>query len=257
MRALLKRLLPWRRGKKSSIHPTRPQSLKIEKNSYAKQRCFIVGTAPSISALDLSLLKNDVIFTVNRGYLLLQQGLPHIDFYAVSDMNAFKSYGDEINFQDFKQVFLMGPIDNSNWGRSQRNVSTLSLYEENASPYHMRNNFFQFDITRPLARGYTVVLNQLQIAVWLGFEKIYFIGVDNDFNLQKNMHFYKDTKLEKENMRQHSDHMKKWNDSPEKRIAEAFAYAREVLQKRGISIYNATRGGKLETIERVSYESLF
>ena len=255
MRALLKRLLPWRRKKKVPdrtivyTHPTHPQSLKITKNSYAGQRCFIAGTAPSISALDLSLLKNDVIFTVNRGYLLLQQGLPHIDFYAVSDMNAFKSYGDEINFQDFKQVFLMGPIDNSNLGRNLHNVSTLSLYEQGASHYYMHNNFFQFDITRPLARGYTVVLNQLQIAVWLGFEKIYFIGVDNDFNHQKNMHFYKDTTQEKKHMQKYSP--------PEQLIAKAFLCARNILQGHGISIYNATRGGKLEAIERVSYESLF
>ena len=252
----LKRLLP-RRWRKFSIHPTHRQSLKITKNSYAKQRCFIVGTAPSIGALDLSLLKNDVIFTVNRGYLLLQKGLPHIDFYAVSDMNAFKSYGDEINFQDFKQIFLIGPIDNINWERNLHNVSTLSHYELIAYSYHMHNRFFQFDITRPLARGYSVVLYQLQIAVWLGFEKIYFIGVDNDFNYKKNMHFYKDTKLEKENMRNHSDHMKKWDASPEQRIAEAFVYAREALQKRNISIYNATKGGKLDEIERISYESLF
>ena len=252
----LKRLLP-RRWSKSSIHPTHPQSLKITKNSYEGQRCFIAGTAPSIGALDLSLLKNDIIFTVNRGYLLLQHGLPHIDFYAVSDMNAFKSYGDEINFQDFKQVFLIGPIDDINWERNLHNVSTLSHYEYRALSYHMHNKFFQFDITRPLALGRSAVLYHLQIAVWLGFEKIYFIGVDNDFNPQKNMHFYKDTKQEKENVAYNIIRGGRWNKTPEQHIADSFVYARKILQARGISIYNATQGGTLDEIERVSYESLF
>ena len=37
----------------------------------------------------------------------------------------------------------------------------------------------------------------------------------------------------------------------------AYEVAKENAEKKGIKIYNATRGGKLEVFERVDFDSLF
>jgi len=217
----------------------------LEKESYDGKRCFIVGTAPSIGQMDLAKLKNEHVFTVNRGFLLKNKGLKNVEFYGMSDQKAYDSYGEDLNPADFKHCFVIGDIK---WQLATDNVTTLDLYTRNTLFKKMRDGFFQFDITKPLASSSTVVLHMLQIAVWLGFKEIYFIGMDNDFS-GKNMHFYKDTKEEKANM--------KHFDDPCARNALSFLKADKILRKKGVMICNAGVGGKLDEIPRVDYESLF
>ena len=44
-------------------------------DKYSGQRCFILGSGPSLIEENLSLIKNEKIFIVNRGYKALQHGL--------------------------------------------------------------------------------------------------------------------------------------------------------------------------------------
>jgi len=222
-----------------------PHQLLLKKDSYRGKRCFIVGTAPSIAKVDLTKLKNEYTFTVNRGFLLQDKGLENVDFYGISDQKAYDSYGKDLNPANFKHCFVIGDIQ---WQLATDNVTTLDLYTRNTLFKKIRDGFFQFDITKPLASSSTVVLHMLQVAVWLGFKEIYFIGMDNDFS-GKNMHFYKDTKEEKANM--------KHFDDPCARNALSFLKADKVLRKKGVIICNAGVGGKLDEIPRVDYESLF
>lgn len=217
----------------------------LNKDEYKGKRCFIVGTAPSIKEMDLSKLENEFTFTVNRGYLLQEQGLKNVEFYGMSDQNAYDSYGDEVNPKDFKHCFVVGAIA---WEKALDNISTFTTYTRNTLFKKLRKGFYQDDITKPLSNSSTVVLYMMQIAVWLGFKEIYFIGVDNNFSY-KNMHFYKDTKEEVANMKIFED--------PCERNAQSFAEADKILRKKGVRIYNAGVGGALDCIPRIKYESLF
>ena len=110
--------------------------------------------------------------------------------------------------------------------------------------------FFQMDCTQPLSLGKTVVLDGLQIAVYLGFKEIYFIGVDLDFTPQER-HFY--TSNATEQLPQHIT----WAIENTPKMLANFKTANELLQPLGIHLYNAGIGGQLDALPRVNFTSLF
>lgn len=224
-----------------------PSQNHIPSRGYDGKRCFIIGGGPSINQMDLSPLNDEYCMAVNRGFLLQEKGLHQVEFYGLSDINAYREYGDKISPEFAKHFCIFGAIPWNN--HTVKNPSVFSMYSEHSKNKFMSNGFFQFDLSKPVAHTYTVVLQMLQIAVFAGFKDIYFIGVDNDFS-GVNMHFYPDSQEEKNNM-------KAWNIDPCPDNERAFFQAFQILQERGINLYNAGVGGKLTALPRVDFRSLF
>ena len=96
----------------------------------------------------------------------------------------------------------------------------------------------------------------------MGFSEIYLYGVDNS---------YRKEVLEDGTIIEHAEvkenhFSKEYDEGLENAIAVvamryasdlAFQRAKEECMKKGIVIKNATRGGKLEVFERVSFDELF
>ena len=114
---------------------------------------------------------------------------------------------------------------------------------------------FSDDIALPYHGGSTTYI-MLQTAVNMGFNEIYLIGMDNKvpiivthdgeiiLNAEIKQHFYDNEKVP--------------TVCYTKDMFEAaFVYARKHCNNMGVKIYNATRGGHLESFERVDFSSLF
>lgn len=226
--------------------PLLRRQLSVAKGAYAGNRCFIIGNAPSVCGMDLAPLNHEYTMVVNRGFLLRGQGLKHATFYGISDHNAYADYGSQIpaDFADHTCIFGSVP-----WQKNASRLNVMAMYTERSRRKHMSAGFFQFNLKRPVAHSKTVVLQMMQMAVYAGFSEIYIIGVDNDFSMS-NMHFYKDTPQEKHNMRV-------WGLDPCEDNEKAFAAAHNLLAKKGVHVYNAGVGGKLQALPRVNYKDLF
>jgi hypothetical protein len=238
-----------RMGPRYHIDSSVRKGRELFKSTHSGQRCFIIGAGPSLKGMDLSLLNSEVCFAANKGFRLTELGLRHVAYYGMSDHNAYKEYGNQIP-GDFADRFLIfGSIP---WLKFPDKTSYFDMYNGAYKYTTMANGFFQFDLNKPIAMSYTVVLHLLQVAVYLGFQRVYFLGVDNDFSLT-NLHFYPDSAQERKNV---SD----WGWSTEEIAAvneTSFLHARNLLGERGLQIFNATKGGKLNALPRVPYESLF
>ena len=117
-------------------------------------------------------------------------------------------------------------------------------------PNYFEDNSFSLDIEKYIYGGNTVIYDTMQIAVYMGFREIIILGVDMTQTGQGESipHFYKISNQEKERQ------LTKGNiENPLK----AFSIAKEVAQKQGVKILNATRGGNVEIFERVNFEDLF
>ena len=228
----------------ASFHP----KINLIPKGYCKgKRCFIIGGGPSINEMDLSPLSNEYCIAVNRGFLLKEKGLGYVEFYGLSDYNAYKEYGQKISPDFAKHFCIFGSIP---WENDRiRSASFFSMYSEHSTEKFMSNGFFQFDLNKPVAHTYTVALQMLQVAVHAGFKDIYFIGIDNDFS-GTNMHFYADSEAEKKNMRE-------WQFNPCPDNENAFGQAYKILKGRGVNLYNAGVGGKLMALPRVNFTDLF
>ena len=93
----------------------------------------------------------------------------------------------------------------------------------------------------------------------MGFKEIYFIGVDHHFQISQNNKgeivvdtTAKDYFTDKYN----EDKDKLYIPNTEKSTLTYIAMKHHCDQ-RGIKVYNATRGGKLEVFPRVEFDSLF
>lgn len=215
------------------------------RNKHAGRRCFVVGCAPSLAKLDLTRLNGDLVFIVNRGYLLAQYGLPQSAYHIFSDHLTYEAYWQEIRCKSVGIRFY------------RANVFNLPEYQTSAErepaisvPFHMLptmdEGHFAKDVTQGLYRGFTVVLDAVQVAFFMGFDEVYIIGCDLDYQGAQT-HIYGSGAYEQ----------RRRFDMPTDKVLRAMSVASEVFQTSGRLLANAGIGDRLDTIPRVQFESLF
>lgn len=90
-----------------------------------------------------------------------------------------------------------------------------------------------------------------QLAVYMGFTKIFFLGTDCDYSSEK-VHAFKD---DEHNAQLYAD--KAVAKQLENALLRGFcAINRDKLLRPGTEIYNVTRGGKLEIFPRMCIEEI-
>ena len=138
------------------------------------------------------------------------------------------------------------------------NLDNVYFFEKSMWPnydYYPYNPLFSEDMALSYDCG-SVTYVMLQLAFNMGFNEIYLLGMDNEFPLL----ITHDGTLVRDESAVHHFYS---NTNPTqvcytKDLFEAgYAYAKEFCRSRGVNIYNATRGGKLEVFERVDFDSLF
>lgn len=164
-----------------SITPKIMASLEGTKTG---KRCVILGSAPSVSDLDLSLIKDDYIFSLNKAYLLKDKIGRNPDATIATNIYAVAEYGKELCESALEHVFLSA----SAAGALNLSSEKLVIFSQWDSP-NMEHGFFQFDGLRPLYQSGTVAHTALQLAVWMGFDEIVMVGVDLSFS-ESVGHFY-------------------------------------------------------------------
>lgn len=97
--------------------------------------------------------------------------------------------------------------------------------------------------------SHTTLFIAAEFAIYMEFSKIYFIGCDCNYE-GLNQHFY--------SLNEDADIGAYQIPATEgERMVCAFGEIGRYGKQIGIKVYNATRGGKLNSIERVDFDSLF
>lgn len=245
------------------------------RNRYKGERCFIVGNGPSIRQQDLSLLANEYVFTVN--YFPKSDQYPQVksNFHVMMDPAIFdfdKDFGEEkrkqilkVNQEGISPVCFVQYV-------AKPAIEKYGLHEELKLQYvncgiSMYEHFSRrFDLEKVCPGFSNVVLYAAMIAIYMGFREIYFIGCDMTgyeqisvtMGKQVDLHAYKMDEKEKKMIEKAHEQMD----------AEAFfegffhmfmeyRLMNEFSAKHRVHLYNATKGGILNILERVDYESLF
>lgn len=216
------------------------------KDKYKDQKCFIIGGSPSLKQLDLSKLNNSEykVFTVNKGYKLRELGLLHSDFHCIIDNSCYQEVIDELSNDFFSLLFILSEIDFINYDKDVIFFDRI-FYENKIN----MTNCYQDNLLWPLFDCATVIGTALQIATYMGFKDIYFIGVDLDFN-QNIGYVYKSTKDEQ-------DRQLTISKTTNHIMLDGLTYATKYLKAKNINLYNASPSGILDCMPRVKYDELF
>lgn len=228
-------------------------SISTLKNIHAGKRCFIVGNGPSLKMEDLDKIKDEISFGVNRIYLSFDKTKWRPTYYAIQDSKMIEQYASEIDTLDIKYKFIPKHLKN----KFNNKKGTVYCYNYQLRLYDGSDPEFSEDPSKCTYEGGTVTYLCIQLAAYMGFSEIILLGNDFSYSIEKN----KDGIIVNNVKDYFVDNYIGTTESrfyPRLDLCEnAFNCAKNYADTHNISIKNATRGGKLEVFERISFDSLF
>jgi hypothetical protein len=234
------------------LHPWRRESRKrIRKlhNIHRGKRAFIIGNGPSLKQTDLAKLKGEFTFGLNRIYLMFPElGFPTTYLVAINDL-VIEQCAGEIAAQPIPKFIAW----HSHRHFQRFPADMMFLYTTYPGPQ------FSYDLTRRVWEGATVTNVALQLAFYMGFEKVILVGVDHNFASKGEANKTVVSTGDDPNHFSANYFGKgfRWQ-LPDLDTSEiGYALAREAYRKAGREVLDATVGGKLTIFPKVDYDSLF
>ena len=216
--------------------------LRKYRNIYNGGRCFVIGNGPSLTYDDLRKLQGETTFACNSLIRLFDE-IPFKPTYYFAQDNRIildnKEYIEKLDTTRFVKSHYA----------SRYHIPGVTYYK---MLFPKNPIGFSRDIASVVYSGQTVTYSMIQFAAYMGFKDIYLIGVDCNYS-KDNSTISADSYFDK----------RLFNSGRQYAAPEvdtnllAFARAKEVCDKEGIHIYNATRGGKLEIFPRADFDALF
>jgi len=163
--------------------------MKFDKfvNKHIGERCFILGNAPSLAKEDLTSLKKENVFIVNRGYLARDLGLQNYTYYVCADENVYNSAHREIQETVIAPRFYHYKIYKSKFYAKEDYIPIKKSHSHKG----LINGQFPKNFNEGWGNTRTVAFDASLIAYFMGFSKIYLLGVDLYHPTKDNSHFYK------------------------------------------------------------------
>lgn len=193
---------------------------KIEdfKNLHRGKTTFIMASGPSIAQMDLSPLERRIVIGLNRSSLVF----PDTHYHCTMDERLFVEFKDVLS----KSRYLF-TLEDRPFGMPIKLLGSEG---------------FSFDLAKGIYSGYTVSFFALQVAVYMGFSRIFYVGLD--LKHQPGMtHFFGRDPVS-------NNHEK--TEFP--KMLRMLEYAAEVLADTDVRVYNCSPDTSLTCFERVPFE---
>lgn len=220
------------------------------KNIHVGERCFILGTGPSLKKLEYKHLKDEITFGVN--FLYKGEIINHIkpQYYCLYDPAFYtKHLADTVE--------LINNLPDTTFFMRTKAYDVIREVK-NKKIYYQYCNLFQYsdyirvNMTQNMTAPFNVVLGCIQTAIYMGFKEIYLLGCDfNSFASPKAEHFYDK------------------GEAPSRKISIGFelkyysmvSYHHYALNKyakeNNIRIYNITPNSLLDAYERKNIDDIY
>ena len=228
-------------------------AIKALKNRHLGERCFIVGTGASLTYEDLEKLKGETTFSMNSIFLTYKNTDWRPTYYAIVDYygyeNDLKQYiGENLGTYCLREVFLHYKIRPG--ALSGKEIYFLIHHGNHRSRRIRKKHFKQeAEISICIYDCFTVANMVLDIALYMGFQEIYLIGIDCSYEQDK-----KHIEETPADVRRRTD-----PDYLLPRIdlmKEGYNVLKKMAEKQGAVIYNATRGGNLDVFPRINFDDI-
>jgi hypothetical protein len=161
------------------------------KDIHEGERCFILGTGPSLNNIDPDDLKNEITFGVNFLYRseLMRDITP--TYYTFLDDGFYEEHKESM------KSIIEGLPKTKFFVRTKATSAIKALNINDQNIYYQYCNLYQYgdyiklDMTKNMTAPFNVVLSCIQTAIYMGFNEIYLIGSDfNTFATLKEEHCY-------------------------------------------------------------------
>lgn len=223
--------------------------LEVYRDSHQGERCFIMGNGPSLRQTDLSRLRGEFVFGLNRIYLMFpEMGFTTACLVVTNDL-VLEQSASEMTALDIHKFFTWR---SRRWFRADPHVMYLDT--DFTGPEN-----FSGEATRRLFEGFTVTYAAMQLAFFMGFQKVILVGVDHNYVTQGKPNQAVVSPGDDPNHFAPNYFGKgfKWQLPDLEGSERAYQMARQAYTDAGRQILDATVGGKLTIFPKVDYTSLF
>lgn len=215
------------------------------------ERCFIMGNGPSLAKMDISVLKNEVTFGMNRIYLHFDRMSFIPTYYVAINELVLEQFQSDI--QSLRMMKFL------NWNRRYLYTATDSRVSFVRIKYGF-GDVFSRDISRPISGGGTVTYVAMQIAFHMGFQEVILIGIDHSYTQKGTPNTTEVRRAEQDNDHFHPGYFPKgvqWQLPDLRRSEFAYNLARREFEAEGCKLLDATVGGKCQVFNKVNFCDLF
>jgi hypothetical protein len=238
------------------FHPWRRHSIEVLnslRNKHRGERCFIIGNGPSLRQTDMSKLRNEFTFGMNRFYLMFPElGFTTSYFVLVNDL-VIEQCRDEI---------LALPVPKFLCWRSRR------FFQPDLDPAAHNLSFLYTSYTGPrfsgnasgrIWEGATVTFITLQLAFHMGFSQVILIGVDHNYVTKGEAHKTVTSEGDDPNHFAPNYFGKgfRWQLPDLDTSEQSYSMAKAAYTADRREVLDATVDGKLTIFPKVDYLSLF
>lgn len=243
------------------------------KDIHKGKRCFILGSGPSIKKEDLKPLKNEIVFALNNFYVhedfaeIMSGDVPK--YYMTAPIHSpqtedeWKQWFEDMQSHMPKNINMIFGL-NSYKGNIKHILETYGIFKEyNITWYYAGINIskeYKFNVrdiqlTNVIWSASTVSTYALIMAMYMGFDKIYLLGVDHNYiclKKEENYRFYKSA------IHQQQEHQR----MNFKKSDEFFGTGKVFLEKELISenckinIFNCSWDSLLNMFERIELKDI-
>lgn len=224
------------------------------KNIHAGETCFIIGNGPSLKAEDLTKINNKgyPTFAFNRIYHIFDSTNWRPSYYISQDEKTLFNCQSEVNAMDIKYKFI--PLFHYYY----HNIKIQNAYYFRFKANNDGLPFFTEDFSDYVGDSTTVAYTAAQLAVYMGFRKIYLIGVDHNFSLYQNDRgeIIRDESVKDYFTDAYNTDKKDLYIPNLDKSTQAFISMRKYCDEHGIDVFNVTRGGKLEVFQRADIDKI-
>ncbi len=229
--------------------------LKKYKNTHEGESCFLIGNGPSLRPEDLEVLHENNIFCfgANMIYKIYNKTKWRPNFICLSDDYRYEAILEDIDNVEAQLILSEGFHRLSNM-RSEKVDYVHVIYQE----FGDNKPMFSDDIVKGVYWGSETLYDiGMQVAFYMGFKTIYMLGFDHSSvgksPMDKGNHFIEDYYDNNNRMMRYI----KLRGMPQWKMGDRqYEQTKKIAEQKGVKVYNATRGGKLEVFERVNFDDI-
>ena len=240
----------------------------VLRNKFQNKNCYILGNAPSINNHDLLKLQNESTFVVNSFFAHQDFDKIQPKFYVFADADLWNFEDPEISVwwnqlldkSVNKEIIFFLPIELKNTFVAKKLVHEKVHFLDLSLPFKTKNAQ-QFDIIYPVNSVQNVLILCIQIAMYLGFSKIYLLGADHDWlshfgNEQR--HFYNSNSDEQQVQNVGSQgYPYNWWLNAVNTMFQQYKVVDAVANDKNIKIFNASESGLLDIYPQIRFLDTF
>jgi len=216
--------------------------------SNKEERCFIWGSGPSLKNTNLDLLRDEINFASNT--LAFHPKAKYFSVFSCYDWLAWCDVRKKAMKLD-SSIFLGGKagqkyLSKKRWHDTKTKRNIVVVKRRGGFEDYPLTHTFDINLYKGAWHDASVVGFNIQLAHWMGFKKIYLIGMDCDYSSGR-----WNTKTQQDNNRFFGCQVVNTNS-----LIRSLEKMKKLFDDTNREIINCTVGGKLEVFERKKLEEV-